>query len=173
MANLRQRGEHVAIYATAEDMELLKALRKLGPDVVKKFKDVAQDDSRLIKRELELAALTLAYGPPQAELMAKAIKTPRDRLIHVTVGGSKKVGRAYGKRQGKKIRAEAGYLVYGSEYGGRTGKDRSGRNQGNRFKYPHKETGYWIYPTLKEVYPDILNQWQNRLRDVIWKMGFK
>jgi hypothetical protein len=110
--------------------------------------------------------------------VAQTISTPRDRLIRVDVGGSKKVGRKYGgetSKNGKsKVRmsqAPAGALLWGTEFGGHAGEDSLGRKYTNRFKAAPKKSGYWINPTVDYYTPIVAKEYIQLIQDVVKRVG--
>lgn len=96
--------------------------------------------------------------PKQAAIVAQTVRANRDRVPNITIGGSR--GRASGG-------ATAGELVVGNEFGASpTSSNGAFPNGGRRFPYrsPRKgrgNTGYWIYPALAEMQPEISRRWWN------------
>lgn len=158
----------------------LQALGRLDKEIQAEVRQKAQQLAIGFKFDLELAA---AFSPtPQAKLVAQSITTPRDRLPTVVIGGKKQVGRPYTSRvkrtgktgkalPGKRIKAPAGALLYGSEYGSHGGKDSRGRNMGNRFVVGRKKDGYWISPTTETHASDIFEAWVGYVDDVLKREG--
>lgn len=157
----------------------LRALNRVEKDVQEEVRQNAQKLAIGFKLDLELAA---SFSPtPQARLVAQSITTPKDRLPVVVIGGKKQVGRPYsprvkqltktGKPSKKKIKASAGALLYGSEYGSRRGKDRKGRTLGNRFVAPRNNAGYWINPTTEREANTIFEAWVEYVDDVLKREG--
>jgi hypothetical protein len=110
--------------------------------------------------------------------VAQTISTPRDRLIRVDVGGSKKVGRKWGgetSKNGKsKVRqnqAPAGALLWGTEFGGHAGVDAIGRKYTNRFKAAPKKGGYWINPAVDYYTPIVAKEYIQLIQDVVKRVG--
>lgn len=160
--------------------DYLKAIGTLDKDVQNEIRLKAQDLAIGFKFNLELAALI--SPTPQAKLVAQSITTPKDRLPTVQIGGKKKVGRQYTSREkrvgktgntlpGKKIRASAGALLYGSEYGSRAGKDTRGRSTGKRFTVGRKTSGYWINPTTDREANDMFAAWVGYVDDILKREG--
>jgi hypothetical protein len=115
---------------------------------------------------------------PQTRLVAQSISTPRDRLIRVDVGGSKKVGRKYGgeiskngKTRVRQNQASAGALLWGTEFGGHGGEDSIGRKYTNRFKAAPKKSGYWINPAVDYYTPIVAKEYIQLIQDVVKKVG--
>jgi hypothetical protein len=112
---------------------LISTLNALDKESQGRVRDAAQPLSK------RLAGQLMQFGgsspTPQTKLVLESMLTPRDRLIRVDLGGSKKVGRPYGgtaskSGKGNKVgrdAAPAGALLWGSEYGSHGGIDRAGR----------------------------------------------
>jgi len=96
-------------------------------------KECAAELASMLKRN------TVNSPAPQTRLVELSVKVKSDRVPVVTVGGTRKVGRAYQSRKGGKKRAVAGALLWGVEFG-----DKHGRFA------PRNESGYWIRPTVAE-----------------------
>lgn len=160
--------------------DYLKALGRVDKEVQNEVRLKAQGLAIGFKLDLELAA---AFAPtPQARLVAQSITTPKDRLPVVVIGGKKKVGREYRSRvkrtgktgkplPGRRIKAPAGALLYGSEFGSHGGKDRAGRTMGNRFVAPRTTEGYWINPTTEREANNIFEAWVEIVDDVLRREG--
>jgi hypothetical protein len=130
------------VYVDDSDVqELFRALGKVNADLRKNTnaqlrlaaKECATDLAMLLK-------INFAGAPaPQTDLVELSVRVKSDRTPVVQVGGKKKVGRAYQSRKGGKVRASAGELLWGVEYG-----DKHGRFA------PRNENGYWIKPTVRQ-----------------------
>lgn len=155
--------------------DLFTTLRAFTPEASQEIRDRAQPMSQKLARALSVAA-AFSAAPPQAILVARSISTPRDRLIRVDVGGSKKVGRPYGGERDTrgKVRnrqaAPAGALLWGSEHGSRGGVDRAGRNQGRRFVKPYLKSGYWINPTVDANIQEVANEYIDVVKDIVRRL---
>ena len=108
---------------TVEPLEL-KNLFSLLSALPKEVQAEVRDSAQVMSKRLagQLMQFGLASRTPQAKLVIESILTPRDRLIRVDIGGTKRVGRKYGgkttkggKRTNQKS-APAGSLLWGSEY---------------------------------------------------------
>ena len=143
----------------------VKLLNQLPKDVQEQVRVHAQDIAIMMKQELEHQART--SPTPQARLVAKSMKTPKDRFPKVTIGGPLKVGRPYKSRGGGRKRAPAGALLWGSEHGSRGGTDRRGRNYTRRYVAGHNDKGYWIAPALKRVLPIARDEYEKIINSVI------
>lgn len=155
--------------------DLFSTLRALPPEASQEVRDKAQAMSKKLAQALTVAA-AFSAAPPQAILVARSISTPRDRLIRVDVGGSKKVGRPYGGERNERGRvtgrqsAPAGALLWGSEHGSRGGQDRAGRRMGLRFVKPKNPRGYWINPTVDAEIQDVANEYTEMLKAIVRRL---
>jgi hypothetical protein len=153
--------------------DLRATLRLLDKETSSELRDKAQPLSKSLARELSVAA---AFGsaPPQAILVARSISTPRDRMIRVDVGGSKRVGRPYGGKRPdtKSTSAQAGQLLWGSEYGsGGQPIDQAGRRMGrSRFVKGRNKRGYWINPTVDANIKPIADEYVQIVKDIVKRL---
>jgi hypothetical protein len=144
---------------------LISTLNALDKESQGRVRDAAQPLSK------RLAGQLMQFGgsspTPQTKLVLESMLTPRDRLIRVDLGGSKKVGRPYGgtaskSGKGNKVgrdAAPAGALLWGSEYGSHGGIDRAGRKYSNRFKAPSNRSGYWINDAVDYYTPIVAKEY--------------
>ena len=155
--------------------DLYATLRALPKEASQEVRDKAQPMSKKLAQALTVSA-AFSAAPPQAILVARSISTPRDRLIRVDVGGSKKVGRPYGGDRNSRGRvtnrqaAPAGALLWGSEHGSRGGVDRSGRKMGRRFVKPYSKQGYWIQPAVDDNIQDVANEYVEMLKSIVRRL---
>ena len=138
---------------------LLKALSQMDKDSQGKLKNDVYSISSWVAGGIKTSAYVGARFPAQAAIVAATIRPARDRVPTIYVGGSK--GRASGG-------ANAGQLLFGNEFGGNPEyrKSVSGFPNGG-YKFPPRSpregrgnTGYWIFPTLKVMQPEIKKRWQ-------------
>lgn len=171
------------IYVKYEELDVRETLRWLNKqprEINNELKDESYDIADYLRRMLYQFSLR-AEAPPQAVLVAGAAKVKRDRIPIVRVGGSKLVGRPYTTRQkykkwgkgkgsyyyqdsggkGRKVRATAGELLWGSEYGAQKGIWRFART--------HNPEGYWIRPALEACVPHALRSWHKALERAVRK----
>ena len=153
--------------------DLRATLRLLDKETSSELRDKAQPLSKSLARELTVAA-AFSAAPPQAILVARSISTPRDRMIRVDVGGSKRVGRPYGgeRPDTKRQSAQAGQLLWGSEYGsGGQPFDQSGRRMGrSRFVKGRNKRGYWINPTVDANIKPIADEYVEIVKDIVKRL---
>ena len=121
--------------------QLFRALGKVNADLRKDTNAQLRVAAKECATELAmLLKVNYAGAPaPQTQLVAVSVKVKSDRTPVVQIGGKKKVGRAYKSRKGGTVRAPAGQLLWGVEYGDNKGRFAA-RNA----------AGYWIKPTVKQ-----------------------
>ena len=156
--------------------QLFSLLSALPKDSQNEIRDKAQMMSKRLAGQL--LQFSHAAPAPQTRLVAQSISTPRDRLIRVDVGGSKKVGRKYGgetskngKTRVRQNQAPAGALLWGTEFGGHAGVDSINRQFTNRFKAAPKKGGYWINPTVDYYTPIVAKEYIQLIQDVVKRVG--
>lgn len=155
-----------------EFKSLITVLRQLDNEQSQKVRDGAFPLSQRLSGQLHMFAL--AAPAPQTKLVAESITPKRDRLVRVDVGGTKRVGRAYSSRKdklksgkGKTIKAPAGALLWGTEYGSSAGTDSIGRVYSRRFKVGRNRGGYWINPAIDYYAPVVAREYAQMLTQVI------
>jgi hypothetical protein len=151
---------------TVEPLEL-KNLFSLLSALPKDVQNEVRDSAQLMSKRLagQIMQFGLVSRTPQAKLVIQSITTPRDRLIRVDIGGTKRVGRKYGgntSKSGKRTsqkQAQAGALMWGAEYGSKPGIDRRGRKYTNRFAAPYNPSGYFITPAVDYYTPTVAKEY--------------
>jgi hypothetical protein len=136
------RSTGPTVYVDDSDVQqLLRALGKVNADLRKDTNAQLRVAAKECANELAmLLKVNFAGAPaPQTKLVELSVRVKSDRTPVVQVGGKKKVGRAYKSRKGGTVRAPAGQLLWGVEYG-----DHKGRFA------PRNADGYWIKPTVKK-----------------------
>lgn len=155
---------------------LLKALNQMDKEAQFELKNDVYSISEWTAQGIAQAGMSVSIaGFPkeqnnrrrQSQIVAATVRPARDRVPTVYVGGGK--GRASGG-------ANAGQLLFGNEFGG----DRNAFGNLNAFpnggyRFPARtaregrgNTGYWIFPTLKMMQPEIKRRWfasVNRVMD--------
>ena len=138
---------------------LLKALSVMGKEANVELKNEVYSISAWTAGGIKTSAYVGARFPAQAAIVAATVRPARDRVPTVYIGGGK--GRASGG-------ANAGQLLFGNEFGGSPEyrKSVSGFPNGG-YKFPERSPregrgnkGYWIFPTLKVMQPEIKKRWQ-------------
>jgi len=145
---------------------LLKALNAMGKEAQVGLKDDVQAISNWTATNIRQAAYSHPYYPKQAAIIAATVRPARDRVPTVYVGGGK--GRASGG-------ANAGQLLFGNEFGGDRnafGNLSAFPNGGYRFpprtsREGRGNTGYWIFPALKAMQPEIKKRWFAAVQNVM------
>ena len=137
---------------------LLKALNQMDKEAQLQLKDDVYSLSAWTAQGIQQAGYAHPYYPKQAAVAAATVRAARDRVPTVYIGGSK--GRLSGG-------ANAGQVLFGNEFGG----DRNAFGNLNAFpnggfRFPPRtsregrgNTGYWIFPTLKAMQPEIKRRW--------------
>lgn len=165
---------------TVEPLEL-KNLFSLLNALPKEVQNEVRNQAQMMSKRLagQLTQFGFASRTPQAKLVVQSITTPRDRLIRVDIGGTKKVGRKYGgktSKNGKRTNQEsasAGSLLWGSEYGSHPGIDRLGRKYKNRFKVGANPSGYWITPAVDFYTPVVAKEYIAIVQTLIRSNGLE
>ena len=137
---------------------LLKALSVMEKESQVELKDDVYSISSWTAGAIKTSGYVGARFPAQAAIVVATVRPARDRVPTVYVGGGK--GRVSGG-------ANAGQLLFGNEFGG----DRNAFGNANAFpnggfRFPPRtsregrgNTGYWIFPTLKSIQPEIKKRW--------------
>lgn len=156
----------------AELDAVLRAFNAAGKEASAELRDESYGIARTLAGHLRRSALD-PFAPPQAALLAPTVVPRRDRLVTVQIGGSRRVGRAYRSRStGRKVRAQAGALLWGSETGSESGVDRSGRAYSDRFVRDHNPVGYWIAPTVAAYGDEARERWWEAVELLLRRLGF-
>jgi hypothetical protein len=137
---------------------LLKALSAMDKEAQVDLKNDVYGISAWTARGIQQAGYAHPIYPRQASIIAQSVRPARDRVPTVYVGGGK--GRVSGG-------ANSGQLLWGNEFGG----DRNAFGNLNAFpnggyRFPPRTSregrgnkGYWIFPTLKDMQPEIKRRW--------------
>ena len=146
--------------------DALKAMDKAANDSLK-------DEVTAISKWTQQGIVYASYSAPmpkQAAIVAGSIRANRDRIPYLTIGGTK--GKA-------KNGTSSGVLLFGSEFGASpTSKAGAFPNGGRRFPYRSAKqgkgsAGYWIFPALKAMQPEITDRWKAAVDRVLnhWEDG--
>jgi len=177
MANKSGRGVYAITIEPLALKSLISLLNSLDKETANKVRDAAQPLSK------RLAGQLYQFGDrsptPQTKLVMESITTPRDRLVRVDIGGSKKVGRKYGgtaskSGKGNKVSqgaASAGALLWGSEFGSESGVDSICLRYNNKIKVPTKKTRLWIGSAVEYYIPILAKEYTQMIQDVIKESG--
>lgn len=160
----------------AEVKSILRAFSRLDKQANVRLKDLSAQIAGDMVVELKNAARGAPFYADQAEEVAKSIRLARDRVPSVAIGGARRFTNSRGDR------VPVGLIVTGSEFGSvvprqrerfrKPGQDRGGlqfpprsprQGRGNR--------GWWVFPRLRRLQPDILRRWLQGAQDVAdeWK----
>jgi hypothetical protein len=145
---------------------LLKAINVLDKEAQVQLKDEVYSISSWVAMNVKQSAYGFSPMPKQAAVVAQTVRAARDRVPTIYVGGTK--GRASGG-------ANAGQLLFGNEFGGNRnayGSLSAFPNGGYRFpprtaREGKGNKGYWIFPTLKVLQPEIKKRWFKAINDVM------
>lgn len=154
---------HFKMDMTQEVRDLLSDLKKMDKESQTTLKDQVASISKWTAQGM-IAKSYSAPMPKQAAIVASTVKARRDRLPYVSIGGSGGTKTSSG--------ATAGELVIGNEFGAYpTSKAGAFPNGGRRFPYrsPREgrgNAGYWIFPALKEMQPEISRRWWKAAEDI-------
>lgn len=168
-----------SVYTIEVDPTSLKQLKSLLSSFDKEVQSEVRDRAQPLSKRLagQLTMFGMSAPAPETKLVVESITTPRDRLIRVDIGGTKKVGRAYGgEKRGngkvvKQVKAAAGALLWGTEYGSKQGVDTIGRKYTNRFKTPYKKSGYWIAPAVEYYAPIVAKEYEQMIVEIAKREG--
>lgn len=148
-------SEAVSAYSQKELRQLAKAFSLMGDDAISKAKTVSYDLANYAKSEITKAGY-------QREKSAKAVRKVVDGA---SVSKSSKTGRLSYGFAGQRFSggATTQILWRGLEFGSKNYKQFptwSGR-------YGRGSRGWFIYPTLREVQPELTQRWTNEMNNVV------
>jgi len=148
-------SEAVSAYSQKELRQLAKAFSLMGDDAISKAKTVSYDLANYAKTEITKAGY-------QREKSAKAVRKVVDGA---SVSRSSKTGRLSYGFAGQRFSggATTQILWRGLEFGSKNYKQFptwSGR-------YGRGSRGWFIYPTLREVQPELTQRWTNEMNNVV------
>jgi hypothetical protein len=149
---------------------LYKALNKMDKESQTVLKDDVTSISAWTATGIKQAAFGFSPMPRQAAIVAQTVRANKDRIPNVTIGGSR--GRVSGG-------ANAGILLFGNEFGGEPTSRRTVSTFPNGgYKFPPRtpregrgNKGYWIFPTLKAMQPEITRRWKDAVENVLENWG--
>ena len=144
---------------------LLKTLNKMDDASKKALKEDVASISMWTAGAIKMAGYVGSPMPTQTAIVASTVRGNKDRIPNVTIGGSK--GRASGG-------ANAGILLFGNEFGSdRNSFGSAGNFPNGGYKFPARtpkegrgNKGYWIFPTLKALQPEITRRWKQSVGKV-------
>jgi len=140
---------------------LFAALRNMDKESNTKLKNEVSLISAWSANEIKQAAFGYeVQARGQAARLSETVRANRDRIPNVTIGGSKV------KFSGGAV---SGMVVMGNEWG----SNNPFPNGGRRFPRNLYPKGNWIFPTLREIQPDVTRKWKDAVTDVLdnWNKG--
>jgi hypothetical protein len=149
----------VSIKPNQRDLSsLYKALNSMDDDSKKALKEDVTSISQWTAQAVKMAGYVGGPMPSQTAIVAATVRGNKDRIPNITIGGSR--GRASGG-------ANAGVLLFGNEFGAdRNAKGSKGLFPNGGYKFPERSAsngrgnaGYWIFPTLKALQPEVTRRW--------------
>lgn len=140
---------------------LFKALKAMDKESNDKLRNDVTQISAWSALQIKQGAF--GYGVKmggQAARLSESVRHNRDRVPNVTIGGSKL--RFSGG-------AVSGMVVMGNEWG----SSAKFPNGGSRFPDNLYPKGNWIFPTLREIQPEVTKRWKAAVTEVLdnWKKG--
>jgi hypothetical protein len=144
---------------------LLKALNQMDDASKKALKDDVASISSWTAGAIKMSGYVGSPMPAQTAIVASTVRANKDRIPNVTIGGSR--GRVSGG-------ANAGILLFGNEFGSdRNTYGSAGNFPNGGYKFPARtpregrgNRGYWIFPTLKALQPEITRRWKQSVGNV-------
>lgn len=146
---------------------LLNAMNKMNKQSAVELKDEVKTISLWVARSIKMEA-SMSPMPKQAEKVARTIAAKRDRVPSIVIGGA---------RQRFKNGTPVGAALIGAEFGE---SPTSGFPNGGRrfpFRSPREgrgNRGYWIFPTVKTLQPEITRRWKQAVEKHVfneWNKG--
>jgi hypothetical protein len=163
-ASQSARSMNVSMKIDDQDLlALLKAMNKMD-----------KESKTTLKREVfkisEMTATALRFGAvsKRQKIIANTIRARWDRVPTISVGGSKKMSSKakYGDKSGT-----VGDALFGVEFGAKQNFLRNGGRSFPQRSVPYGNRGglrgYWIFPTLRHMQPEIKRRWYQAVDDVI------
>ena len=154
---------------------ILRHFSKMGKQANDDLKDLSRSIARELVTEFQMAARGTRWYPEQASFVAQTARVSRDRVPSVTLGGAKQ----YSTSDGRRI--SPGSLLFLSEFGSfpsrqrRRFRNRKQQEAGVRgglqgpprsAKEGKGNRGWWLFPRLKRLQPDILRAWLEGAQEV-------
>lgn len=159
---------------------IARALGRMDKRASQDLRNLARDIAGDYAVELRNAARGSRWYADQAVRVAESIRVASDRVPTVNIGGA----RRFTNDQGERV--PYGSLVFGSEFGSIEQRQRErfrnrrqaakGRRGGLQFpprspKQGRGNRGWWLFPRLKRLQPDILRAWLEGARKVADEWG--
>jgi hypothetical protein len=177
----QRKAGRVTIRLNDSDIQaILRSFSRMDKQANTDLRNLSSVISQDIANEFRNSARGSRWYPEQASFVAQSARATRDRVPSVTVGGSK----AYSTSDGRRV--AAGSLLFLSEFGSpeQAQRDRfrnsAQRRTGSRGglqgpprspKEGRGNRGWWLFPRLKRLQPDILRRWINGAQKVADEWG--
>ena len=144
---------------------LINAMNKMSKQSTVELKDEVRSISLWVARSIKMEA-SASPMPKQAEKIARTVTAKRDRMPSIVIGGS---------RQRFKNGTPVGVALIGAEMGATSGFPNGGRR--HPYRSPREgrgNRGYWIFPTVKALQPEITRRWKQAVERYVfdeWNKG--
>ena len=168
----------ITVNFRADDADLkgiLRAFSRMDKAANQDLRNLSKGIASDVAENLRSAARGTRWYPAQAQRVAESIRVSRDRTPYVALGGSKQ----FTNEQAERV--AYGSLVFGSEFGSalvnqrrrfRNKRQTAANTQGGLQLPPRSpregrgNRGWWVFPRLKRLQPDILRTWLEGARKV-------
>jgi hypothetical protein len=161
-----QSARSMNVSMKIDDQDLLALLKAMNT--------MDKESKTTLKREVfkisEMTATALRFGAvsKRQKIIANTIRARWDRVPTISVGGSKKMSSKakYGDKSGT-----VGDALFGVEFGAKQNFLKNGGRSFPARSVPYGSRGglrgYWIFPTLRHMQPEIKRRWYQAVDDVI------
>ncbi len=165
-----QSARSMNVTLKVDDQDLLALLKAMNA--------MDKESKVELKREVykisEMTATALRFGASskRQKIIANTVRARFDRMPMVSIGGSKKMSSKakYGDKAGT-----VGDALFGVEFGAKQNFLRNGGRSFPTRSVPYGSKGgtrgYWIFPTLRRMQPEIRRRWYQAVDDVIDNWG--
>ena len=165
----KSKAGRVTVRLNDRDIQsILRAFSRMDKQANVDLKDLSKEISEDLVGEFRNAARGTRWYPEQASFVAQSARVARDRTPSVTLGGAKR----YTTDDGRRV--ATGSILFLSEFGSPEYRQRERfRNQAQRAagargglqgppRSPREgrgNRGWWLFPRLKRLQPNILRRW--------------
>lgn len=158
-----ERSLSVSLRIDDQDLkDFLKVMNSMGKEANNELKDEVLSIS-----EMMATALRFSASSKRQKIAANTIRARYDRLPTISIGGSKKIT-SYNRKGGT-----VGDMLFGVEFGAKLPYLRNGGRSFPTRSAMYGTTGgskgYWIFPTLRKMQPEIRRRWYQAVDDLIEK----
>lgn len=150
---------NITIRVDDQDLkDFLAVMNKMNKEANTELKHEVLKISAMTATALRLSAIS-----PRQKIIADSIRPRFDRMPTISIGGTRKIT-SY-KRGGGTV----GDILFGVEFGARQAFLRNGgRAFPTRSAPLHGgNRGYWLFPTLRNLQPEIKRRWYQAVDDLI------